>query len=154
MPDATLAPMDQHSQRKTSGSWAQVFICGMLSGVIINVIEYLAHRVWLDAKWNAAFAALGKTPSFWGTFVVANFLVGLCAVWSYRWLSAIDGRGRMTALKVAMAMWVIFWVIPIAGMQPFDIFPNYLLLLVVVGGIADVALGMLPVFALFDRLRR
>lgn len=139
---------------KSGDAWKNIFLCGLLSGAVINIIEWIAHRVWLDARWNAAFAALGKIPSFWGTFVVANFLVGFIAIGGYRWLSTIYGSGKPTALKVGIAMWVIFWVIPIAGLQPFDIFPNYLLALVVAVGLADVALGMLPVFRLFDRLRR
>ena len=146
--------MSIESKPTARGSWGQVIVCGLLSGAIINVIEYLAHRVWLDAKWIAAFAALGKSPSFWGAFVVANFFVGLWAVWSYRWLSSIYGKGTTTALKAAATMWTVFWVIPIAGMQPFGIFPNYLLAMVVTVGILDAAVGMLPVFGLFDRMRR
>lgn len=137
----------------TQRNWTHIVLCGILSGAIINVIEWIAHRVWLDDRWNAAFAALGKTPSFWGTFVFANFMVGVVSVWSYRWLTGYYGRGPLTALKTASAMWIIFWVIPIAGMQPFDIFPNYLLALVVAVGLLDAALGILPAIALYDRLK-
>lgn len=137
---------------QSSRGLAPLITCAILAGIIINAIEWVAHRVVLDAQWNAAFAALGKIPAFWGTFVVANFGVGIVALWSYRWLSSIYGRGPSTALKVAAAMWIIFWVIPIAGLQPFDIFPNYLLALVVIVGVADVALGILPALRLFDRM--
>ncbi len=129
-----------------------LIVCGLAGGVVINAIEWIAHRVWLDAPWNAAFAAIGKTPAFWGTFVVANFGVGVIAVWAYRWLSSVRGRGASAAAKVSVAMWVIFWVIPIAGMQPFDIFPNYLLALVVIVGIADAALGIFSFLLLFGRM--
>lgn len=136
---------------RTSAKWSKLIACGLVAGIIINAIEWVVHRVWLDARWNAAFAALGKTPSFWGTFVVANFGVGLVSLWTYRWLSSLSGSGRTTALKTAGAMWIIFWVIPIMGMQPFDIFPDYLLALVIVAGIADVALGVLPALGIYDR---
>ena len=126
--------------------------CAIISGALINAIEWIGHRVWLDARWNAAFAALGKIPAFWGTFVVANFGVGLVAMWSYRWLSSIYGPGTMTRVKIASAMWIVFWVIPIAGLQPFEFFPNYLLALVVLVGIADSTLGILPALLLFDRM--
>lgn len=128
--------------------------CGLLAGTIINIVEWVAHRVWLDAQWNAAFAALGKNPAFWGTFVVANFGVGFVAVWSYRWLSGVTRGGRNTEIKILAATWIIFWVIPIMGMQPFDLFPNYLLTMVIVVGIADVFLGVLPALTLFNRLTR
>jgi hypothetical protein len=136
---------------RSRGGWKYILVCGLLAGAIINVIEWVAHRIWLDARWNAAFAAIGKTPAFWGTFVVANFLVGIVGLWSYRWLASIYGPTGSTALKTALAMWIIFWVIPIMGMQPFDIFPNYLLALVIVGGVADVALGILPAIVLYGR---
>ena len=137
---------------RNNGSWPAIVISGIVAGSIINSIEWIAHRVWLDAGWNEAFAALGKVPAFWTVFVVANFGVGLISVWSYRWLAAIYGRGTATALKVSAAMWVIFWIIPIAGLQPFDIFPNYLLALVIIVGMIDAGLGILPAIRLFDRI--
>lgn len=138
--------------QRANGTWRGILACGVFAGAVINVVEWTAHRIWLNAQWNAAFAALGKVPSFWGTFVGANFGVGVVALWSYRWLSNIYGRSLPTALKTAGAMWVIFWVIPIMGLQPFDIFPNYLLALVIAVGIADAAVGILPAIALFERL--
>jgi hypothetical protein len=133
-------------------SWSRILVAGILAGAVINAIEWVAHRVWLDERWLAAFAAMGRKPAFWSSFVVANFLVGIFAVWTYRWLSGIYGATRATRLKSATAIWLVFWVIPIGGLQPFNFFPNYLLALVVVVGIADVALGVLPALALFDRL--
>jgi hypothetical protein len=134
--------------------WDRILASGILAGVVINGIEWIAHRVWLDERWIAAFAALGRKPAFWSSFVVANFLVGIFAVWMYRWLSGIYGSTTYTRLKSAITIWIVFWVIPIGGLQPFNFFPNYLLALVVVVGIADVALGVLPALALFDRLNR
>jgi hypothetical protein len=142
--------VDVHRSR---GGWTQVIVCGLVSGAIINILEFLAHRVWLDAKWNAAFAALGKTPSFWGTFVAANFFVGVLSVLSYRWLSRFYASGKSTAAKIAAAMWVIFWVIPIAGLQPFGIFPDYLLVLVIAVGVLDAAIGIFPALIVYDRLK-
>ncbi len=140
-------PLEPHARR----DWTRLIPCGLLAGGVINIIEWVAHKVWLDSQWNAAFAALGKVPSFWGTFVAANFEVGIISIWAYRWLSQFYGPTRATALKSAGAMWVIFWVIPILGMQPFDIFPNYLLALVIIVGLLDAALGILPAIALFER---
>ncbi len=136
------------------GFWTKVIVSGLAGGAIINAIEWLAHRVWLDAQWRQAFAVLGKTPAFWTTFVIANFGVGIIAVWSYHWLARFYGRGVRTSIRSSIAMWVVFWIVPIAGMQPFDLFPNYLLAMVIVVGIADVCLGILPANWLFDRMTR
>lgn len=146
--------MSNRNEARTGGSWTPVFVSGIVAGVIINIIEWAAHRVWLDAQWNAAFAALGRIPSFWSTFVVANFLVGLVGIWSYRWLAGFYGTGRPTAVKTALGMWIIFWIVPIAGLQPFDLFPNHLLALVIGVGLLDVAVGILPAIALYGRLMR
>lgn len=130
-----------------------IVACGLVAGAIINVIEWLAHRVWLYDQWAAAFAALGKSTSYWTPFVIANLWVGIVSIWTYRWLSGIYGRSLNTALKSAIGTWIIFWVIPIAGLQPFGFFPNYLLAMVIIVGIADAALGILTAIALFDRMR-
>jgi hypothetical protein len=142
------------TDERIASNWPQLLGTGTLAGAVINVIEWIAHRVWLDAQWNAAFGALGKSPSFWGTFVVANFAVGIISVFAYRWLSKFYRPGRATAIKAALAIWIIFWVIPIMGMQPFDIFPNYLLAMVIIVGIVDVIVGVLPALGLFDRMSR
>lgn len=137
-----------------SSDWPKLIASGLIGGAVINVIEWLAHRVWLDDAWVRAFAALGKPPMGWTTFVAANFLVGVFGVWSYRWLTRIYGRGKLTAARTAFAIWIVFWVIPILGMQPMNLFPNSLLVLVIIVGIADVILGTLPAILIYDRLTR
>ena len=143
--------MTQTSPRAT---WPKLIVSGLAGGFVINVIEWTAHRIWLDERWMRAFAALGKSPMGWNAFVAANFLVGVIAVWTYRWLSRFYGRGAATAIRTAVAIWIVFWVIPILGMQPFDIFPDYLLALVILVGIADACLGILPAIRLFERMTR
>jgi hypothetical protein len=138
--------------QRARGSWRNLILSGLLAGGIINVIEWLAHRVWLYDRWVAAFAAFGKSPSYWTPFVIANFWVGIVSIWTYRWLSGFYGPSKATALKTAVGMWIIFWVIPIGGLQPFGFFPNYLIVMVIVVGIADAALGILPAIRLFDRM--
>src|SRR5207248_2465423 len=130
----------------------KIFLPGLFAGMVINVIEWLVHRVWLDSRWTAAFAPLGKRPMGWRSFVVANFLVGIFSILTYRWLSRNSGGGRSTALKTALAIWIVFWAIPIGGLQPMNLFPNYLLALVIFVGVADVALGVLPAIWLYDRM--
>jgi hypothetical protein len=43
-------------------NWARVIVGGLASGLMINVFEYVGHRVLLDDAWAAAFRALGKLP--------------------------------------------------------------------------------------------
>src|SRR5437762_9978176 len=100
---------------------------GFAAGLVINAIEYLAHGMFLDAQWTAAFAALGKTPSGWTTFIPANFLVGVIAIWVYTVLTRSYGPSPKTAVRAALAVWVVFWVIPELALQPLKLFPDSLL---------------------------
>jgi hypothetical protein len=110
---------------------------GVAAGLVINTIEYLVHGIFLDAQWTAAFAALGKTPTGWTTFIPANFLVGVISIWVYRRMSPSYGFGLKTAVRAALAVWVVFWVIPEMALQPLKLFPTSLLFTVIAVGLLD-----------------
>jgi hypothetical protein len=110
---------------------------GVAAGLVINTIEYLVHGIFLDAQWTAAFAALGKTPTGWTTFIPANFLVGVISIWVYRRMSPNYGFGPKTAVRAALAVWVVFWVIPEMALQPLKLFPTSLLFTVIAVGLLD-----------------
>ena len=105
--------------------------------MVINAIEYLVHGIFLDAQWTAAFAALGKTPTGWTTFIPANFLVGVISIWVYSRMSPNYGSGPRTAVRAALAVWVVFWVIPEMALIPLNLFPASLLFTVIAAGLLD-----------------
>jgi len=115
----------------------RLILGGLAAGLVINAMEYLVHGMFLDAQWTAAFAALGKTPTGWTTFIPANFLVGIIAIWVYARLGPSYGPGPKTAVRAALAVWLVFWVVPEAALQPLNLFPNALLLTVVAVGLLD-----------------
>jgi len=116
---------------------------GLTAGLLINVVEYLIHGVLLDAQWRAAFAALGKTPTGWTTFIPSNFLVGLFGVWVYARFRPHYGPGPKTALRSAFSIWIVFWVIPTMALQPMNLFPNTLLFTTILVGLLDSILAVL-----------
>ena len=124
-------------------NWTCVIRGGLLAGVAINAGELALHRLILDQRWTAAFAALGKHPTGWATFIPANFLVGLCTVWLYTRMRARYGAGPRTAVRAGLAIWAIFWVIPILALVPLELFPNWLLFLVIAGGVVNANLAAL-----------
>ena len=130
-------------------NWRRIILGGMIAGVIINAIEYCAHAILLRDAWTAAFNALGKNPTGWSTFIPANFLVGIFGVWGYALLCKRYGPGLKTAVRTALALWVIFWVIPIMGLQPLDLFPNNLLFSVIAIGLLDSMLGIVMGAAIY-----
>lgn len=123
--------------------WTWVVVGGLLAGVVINAGELVLHRVILHERWTAAFAALGKHPTGWATFIPANFLVGFLTVWLYSRLRPRYGPGPSTALRAGFAMWVVFWVIPTLALVPLELFPNQLLFLIIAGGVINAHLAAL-----------
>ena len=110
---------------------------GIAAGLLINAIEYFVHGMLLDAQWTAAFAALGKTPTGWTTFIPANFLLGVISVWLYTRLCPSYGPGSKTAVRAALAVWVVFWVIPEMALLPLNLLPASLLFTVIAVGLLD-----------------
>lgn len=123
--------------------WTRVIPGALLAGVVINAGELLLHRVLLQERWTTAFAALGKRPTGWTTFIPANFLVGFFTVWLYVRLRSRHGPGPRTALRAGLAMWLVFWVIPTMALVPLDLFPNQLLFLIIAGGLINAHLAAL-----------
>ncbi len=123
--------------------WTWVILGGLLAGVVINAGELALHRVVLQDRWTAAFAALGKRPTGWATFIPANFLVGFFTVWLYARLRPRYGPGPRTAVRAGLAMWAVFWVIPTMALVPLELFPNQLLFLIIAGGLINANLAAL-----------
>ena len=122
-------------------NWKRIILGGLIAGAIINAIEYYVHAILLREAWSAAFKALGKNPTGWSTFIPANFLVGIFAVWGYALFRRRYGPGFVTALRAGLALWVVFWVIPTLGLQPLDLFPNTMLFSIIAVGLLDSLLG-------------
>jgi hypothetical protein len=110
---------------------------GLTAGLLINAMEYLVHGMLLDQQWTAAFSALGKIPRGWTIYIPSNFLVGVVGIWVYTYFRPTYGPGPKTALRSALSIWVVFWVIPMAALQPMQIFPNVLLLTTIVVGLLE-----------------
>jgi hypothetical protein len=110
---------------------------GLAAGLLINAVEYVIHGMLLDPQWRAAFAALGKTPKGWATFIPSNFLVGIVGVWVYTRFRPHYGPGPKTAIRSALSIWIVFWVIPTMALQPMDLFPNLLMFTTIAVGLLD-----------------
>ena len=124
-------------------NWARAVVGGLVAGLIINAFEYGGHRLILDDAWTAAFRTLGKTPTGWSMFIPGNFVVGILMVWLYARLRPRYGGGPGTALRSGLAIWAIFWVIPMMAIMPMDLFPNSLLATVIALGFVDASLAVL-----------
>jgi hypothetical protein len=124
-------------------NWTWLILGGLLAGVVINAGELALHRVILHERWTAAFTALGKHPTGWAMFIPANFLVGFFTVWLYTRMRSQYGPGPRTGLRAGLVIWAIFWVIPMLALVPLELFPNWLLFLVIAGGVVNANLAAL-----------
>jgi hypothetical protein len=121
----------------------RLILGGLAAGLFINAVEYIVHGVLLNPQWTAAFAALGKTPKGWTIFIPSNFVVGIIGIWTYAKFLPNYGPGYKTALRSAMSIWMVFWVIPMMALQPLAIFPNVLLFATIAVGLLDSILAVL-----------
>ena len=120
----------------------RVILGGIAAGLVINAIELLFHRVLLDQQWTVAFAALGKKPTGWTTFIPSNFLLGSFAVALYAWLRPRYSPTRKPAALAGSAIWLVFWVIPTMALMPLNLFPDRLLLAIMGIGVLDLLLAV------------
>jgi hypothetical protein len=115
----------------------RVLLGGIMAGALINTAEYLVHGALLGPQWKAAFAALGKTPTGWATFIPSSFLIGIIGIWIYAKFRPNYGPGPLTALRSAVLIWAVFWAIPMMALQPMHLFPNSLIFTTIVVGVID-----------------
>ena len=123
----------------------------LAGGVVINAFEWLFHGILLDKAWTRAFAALGKTPTGWTTFIPANFILALISAAIYVRIRR-TGRpfGRSVRLTAA-AVWLVFWVIPTMALLPLNLFPPWLLWSVIGLGVIDCGIAALLLAAVYER---
>jgi hypothetical protein len=116
----------------------RVIAGGLLTGLILNVYDFLMHGVYLEADWQAAMTALGKpgamNASAIAVFVVVDFLVGIYAVWTYAAMRSRFGAGPRTAVIAGVALWCLFALFTVSQM-PLGLFPNRLLWLPTAGAL-------------------
>lgn len=132
------------------GRW---FLCGLIGGIVGDVVEAIAQGVWLGPHWNAAMHMLGKPPLS-ATQVIEFNLVGLVigftALWIYVGVRPRFGPGPKTALYAALATWVLaslvantfFMVIP-------HMYSHHLALYATVVDLVACVLGTLAGAALY-----
>lgn len=93
------------------GRW---LLCGIVAGIVGNIVEGIAQSVWLGPIWNDSMKALGK-PVFTATQIVefnlAALVIGFAAVWIYVGIRPRFGAGPKTAVYAALATWVLASVV-------------------------------------------
>jgi len=133
----------------------RLLVGGLVAGVIINIAEGILNggilgQAWKD--WAAKTAAINQQPSpgtglmLWTILALA---LGVLGVWMYAAIRPRFGAGPKTALRVAVFMWLAFWVS--TALQSFALgnVPHELVEMGLVGGLIGVIVAMLAGAAIY-----
>ncbi|HLZ46790.1 MAG TPA: hypothetical protein VKQ05_14035 [Gemmatimonadales bacterium] len=106
----------------------KVLIGGLIAGLVLNVIDYVAFGVIWKAQMAANMQALGKAAipnSMVPWFVVMDFIGGIFLVFLYAAVRPRFGGGPGTAVKSGLVAWFCgSFLVNAAMMWPMAIFPH------------------------------
>ncbi|HTR20950.1 MAG TPA: hypothetical protein VMH88_08865 [Gemmatimonadales bacterium] len=120
-----------------------VLVGGLVAGVVLNVIDYLAYGVVFARDFP-----LPEGGTFFGIplpawFVVVDFLFGLVLVYLYAAIRPRFGPGPRTACIAGLLMWVIVGLLHALSEAPMGTTPGRVYALAVVIGFINFPLGAL-----------
>ncbi len=123
----------------------RVILGGLLAGVVINLVEFVAHGVILRDAWEQAMQSLGKGTAFSATaiiiFNITGFLLGIGSVWVYAAIRPRYGAGANAAIRAGLAAWALAVFLPNLSTYPMGMFPTYLLVIAAIVSLVDIVLG-------------
>jgi hypothetical protein len=104
----------------------RVVMGGLLAGVLLNVVDFLVHGMWLMDDYTAAMEALGQEPmptSMMGWFVILDFIYGIFLVWLYAAIRPRFGAGPQTAVYAGLAGWFVAALMHTLFEAPMGLYP-------------------------------
>ena|SRR5712691_1447690 len=110
-------------------NWGGVVLCGLLAGVVLNVIDYVLYGVLLAKDYDAALQALGKQSMSMGLilwFVFLDFIYGIGLIWLYAAIRPRFNPGPQTAVIAGLALWFFIAFLHTLGEAPLQLFPHRL----------------------------
>ena len=126
-------------------NWGRIILGGLLSGVVINILEATLHEGVLKDAGAAAMQELGKSGEFGGgqiaMFNVMGFLMGIALVWLYAAIRPRYGAGPKTAMCAGTAVWFLAYVLPTIGQIAMDLWPMGMLLIAIAWGLVEMILA-------------
>ena len=109
-------------------NWMRVFLGGLLAGVVLTILGYIALALYLRNILDPAYAALGhpvqQTLGFQTFGIVFNLVTGILAVWLYAAIRARYGAGAKTAVCAGLAVWALERLSYDAVMAAFGLFQS------------------------------
>lgn len=92
----------------------RVVLGGLLSGLLLNIGEFILNEIVLEDQWATFRAASGMDAFSTAqvlSLVVITFLFGIALIWIYAAIRPRFGPGPKTAVIAGLTMWVIAWLL-------------------------------------------
>jgi hypothetical protein len=124
--------------------WRRVVLGGLVAGLVLNIVDFLVHGVWLAEDWNAAMQALGRgemTGAHIALLVVWDFVMGIFLVWLYAAIRPRFGPGPRAAAIAGFAAWFLIGLMNSIAQAPMELYPMRLTAISVVVGLAAFVLA-------------
>lgn len=122
----------------------RVILGGLLSGLVINIGEYVLNSVILMKDWDDAMRSLGR-PALGNEaitlFVVSGFILGIIMVWAYAAIRPRFGAGPKTAICAGLLTWAMAYLFPSIGFAAVGLFPLGLIVYGTVWGLFEVPIA-------------
>src|SRR3990170_1594274 len=93
--------MAQGGEAMSQINTGRVVAGGLLAGLVMNIIDFVAHGVWLSQAWADAMKARGiNMAAVQGTtaagWIIVDFMAGLFLVWVFAGFPPRLGPGPPT----------------------------------------------------------
>ncbi|MGD2154806.1 MAG: hypothetical protein PVG79_16175 [Gemmatimonadales bacterium] len=128
-------------------NYGRVVLGGLLTGVVLTVLEFVLNELILGDRWAAAMESLGLAePEGAGVmiaYVVWNFLLGIALVWFYAAIRPRFGPGPKTAVITGVAVWFVVWLLGFGGFGVSGMFPGNLVVITLIWGFFEVPIATL-----------
>jgi len=132
---------------------ARWILCGIIAGIVGDLVEILINGILLGPKWEQAMRLLNRAP-FNATqmieFNVAGLVIGLTAVWIYAGIRPRFGAGPKTAIYAGLATWILASLVPNTFFMVIPhLFSRHLAVYATIGDFLACILGTLAGAALY-----
>jgi magnesium-transporting ATPase (P-type) len=114
-------------------NWKRVFLGGLIAGVVLNIINFVALAIYLRNLWNPVLESLNpafqETTAFQVFWILFQLVSGFLAVWLYSAIRPRYGAGPKTAVIAGLAVWVLQGLSFEAILGAFGLFPSKVLII-------------------------
>jgi len=127
-------------------NYGRVILGGLLAGAVITIGELILNGLFVGDQWRAFLEehnASADSPGAMAMYVVMNFIVGLAIVWLYAAVRPRFGEGPKTAIIAGVFVWLVLWVLGIAGMGVSFEIPAGLVAISLTWGLVEIVLAAL-----------